>query len=354
MSREEPIIEPIIEPDLPIVDPHTHLWFIPPETLRLPPEQTGAVWLRVIEGLRRRSRYLFDELLADLTSGHNVRATVFVETHTMYRPDGPEAMKSLGEVEFANGVAAMSASGLFGAVRVCAGIVGAADLRLGDEVEPVLQAHRQAGGGRYRGVRNPAHYDADTSLFPSHAPAHLLLDPKFRAGFKWLRRFDLSFDVWIWEPQLPELIDLAQAFPDTRIVLNHMGGPLGIGHYAGRREQRFPLWRDNIRRLSRCQNVAVKLGGVGSTPIQGFDSFMADPPASSEQLSREWKPYIDTCIEAFEVDRCMFESDFPPGANTASYAVLWNAFKRLTKDASESQKAALFSGTATRFYRLDV
>jgi L-fuconolactonase len=346
--------EPIIEPNLPIVDSHHHLWKFPAGEISIPFAADDESWRRAVNGIRDSARYLFDEFLADLASGHNICATVFVEAHTMYRADGPEAMRSVGEVEFANGVAAMAASGLFGKARVCTGIVGGADLTLGDPVEEVLHAHIRAGGGRYRGVRIPAHYDADPALFPSYAVPGLLGEKRFRAGFKWLERLGLSFDVWIWEPQLAQLTDLARAFCDTQIVLNHVGGPLGSASYAGRREERFAFWRDNILELSKCSNVAVKLGGLGSTPLQGFESFMSDPPATSAQLAAQWKPYIETCIEAFGVERCMFESDFPPGRSSGSYRVLWNAYKRLAIGASKAEKASLFSGTAARIYRLEL
>jgi L-fuconolactonase len=354
MASQTDAVESIIEPDLPIIDPHHHLWFIPQATLDNAPEHADEVWRRVITGLRKNSRYLIDEFLADLKTGHNIRATVFIETHTMYRAHGPEYLKSTGEVEFANGVAAMAESGLFGDIKVCAAIVGAADLSLGDAVEEVLEAHIRAGGGRYRGVRNPAHYDADPNLFPTYARPHLLLDPAFRAGFKHLHKFDLSFDVWIWEPQLPELIDLARTFPGTQIILNHVGGPLGSASYAGKREERFHIWWANIQNLAQCPNVAVKLGGLGSTPIQGFKSFMADQPATSAELAVEWKPYIETSIEAFGVERCMFESDYPPGGGSGAYPVLWNAFKRIASGASADEKKALFSGTAAKIYRIDI
>jgi predicted TIM-barrel fold metal-dependent hydrolase len=179
------------------------------------------------------------------------------------------------------------------------------------------------------------------------------LDPTFRAGFKRLQPLGLSFDVFLLEPQLPELIDLARSFPETQIILDHVGTPMGIGRYAGRREERFPIWSDSIRALSRCANVAVKLGGLGM-PFGGFMSYRSTPPATSMQVAEEWRPYIDTCIDAFGVHRCMFESGFPMEMGTCTYPVLWNAFKRLAAGASVAEKAALFSETAKRIYRLDI
>jgi predicted TIM-barrel fold metal-dependent hydrolase len=356
ISKSQPFgpdkVEPIIEPALAIVDAHHHLWFLP-EAALAGMENQDSVGARALAPIfRRHARYLLDEFKADFNSGHNICASVFVDCHAMYRAKGPEAMKSVGEVEFVNGVAAMAASGIFGDVQVCAGIVGGVDLRLGDAVEEVLAAHVQAGGGRYRGVRSPIVYDEDQTILGAGVGAgHVLLDATFRSGFKCLHRFGLSFDAWLFEPQLPELIDLARAFPETQIILNHVGAPVGVGRYAGQREQRFPLWRERINALSRCANVTVKLGGLG-IPFGGF-SYGSTPPATSLQLAEEWKPYIETCIEAFGANRCMFESNFPVDSAACTYPVLWNAFKRLAAGASNHEKTALFSGTAMRVYRLE-
>jgi predicted TIM-barrel fold metal-dependent hydrolase len=348
------IAEAIIDPELDIVDAHHHLWFVNEQALEALDQADSILARGLAPNLRRHARYLFDELLADLHSGHNIRATVFVDAGAMYRANGPEELKSIGEVEFVNGVAAMAASGAFGDVKACAGIVGNVDLRLGDAVEEILRVHLQVGGGRYRGIRCSAltAHDADSTILGPRLP-HLLLDGRFRAGFKWLHTFGLSFDVFILEPQLPELIDLARAFPETQIVLNHVGTPVGVGRYAGKRGERFAIWRENIQTLSTCENVSVKLGGLG-LPLAGFQSFPSSSPASSVELAGEWKPYIETCIEAFGADRCMFESNFPIDSAVGTYAVLWNAFKRLAAGASKAEKTALFSGTATRVYRLDI
>jgi len=342
--------ETIIEPDLPIVDAHLHLWFLSQTLLAKMPADDP-----MLSAMKKMARYLFDELLADVTAGHNVRATVFVECNSMYRSAGLEKMKPVGEVEFANGIGAMGASGTFGDVKICAGIVGYADLRLGEEVEEVLLAQIAAGGARYRGVRNTTTSDPDTAgVFAPLAKIlpGILRDGKFRAGFKKLHPLGLSYDAIVLEPQLPDIIDLARAFPETQIILNHCGMPLGVESYTGKREERFPIWRDHMRTLAQCANVAVKLGGLAT--VSGFPSFNSYPPATSMQLAGEWKPYVETCIELFGAERCMFESDFPPTSATCSYAVLWNAFKRLASGCSQDEKTALFSGTATRIYRLDV
>jgi predicted TIM-barrel fold metal-dependent hydrolase len=345
--------EPIIEPDLPIVDPHHHLWFRPPAFLELLEPQQHFMVKMLLPTFRQHARYLFDEFLADLRGGHNVRATVYVEVHSMYKTTGPEELRSLGEVEFANGMAAMAASGLFGDIAMCAGIVGSVDLRLGDSVRDVLEAHIQAGGGRYRGIRaKDVVYDADPNILGSFSGGpHVMDDPRFRAGFKHLAPLGLSYDAWQLEYQLPELVDLAVTFPDTRIIVNHLGGLIGVGVYSGRAQERFARWSGNIRALSRCPNVSMKLGGLGM-PTCGLPTSSVSTPPSSAQLAAEWRPYIELCIEAFGVKRCMFESNFPVDGATASYPVIWNTFKRIVSGASPSEKAALFSETARRAYRI--
>lgn len=341
--------EEILEPDLPIIDPHHHLW--DRRMLPRPPEPVHPF----IKAIEPAQRYLLDELLADLNSGHNVRATVFLECRAMYRADGPEHLRCLGETEFVNGVAAMSASGVYGPTRACAGIVGNVDLQLGDRARDVLERQIAAGNGRFRGVRNSASSDPDPGVLGplvGRKPG-LYRDSAFRLGFKALAPLGLSFDAWLLEPQLPDVIELARAFPDTQIVLDHVGTPLGIASYRGKLPERFAIWRDNIRALARSKNVTVKLGGLAMA-FCNFPSFLSEPRAPSEQLAREWKPYIETCIEAFGADRCMFESNFPVDMGACTYAVLWNAFKRVATRYSDDEKAALFHGTAARVYKIDL
>jgi L-fuconolactonase len=323
--------EPVLEPELPIVDPHHHLW-----------ERPG--W-----------RFLLDDLLLDLNSGHNIVATVFMEARSMYRDHGPEEMKPVGEVEFANGVAAMSASGIYGKTKIAAGIVGHADLTLGSRVEPVLSALMRAGGDRFRGIRHGVSWDADPSIVNPASPARpgLLADKMFREGFAALSRLGLSYDVSLYHPQINQVADLAGAFPDSRIVLNHVGGVLGIGAYRGKRNEVFSRWAASIKAVAARPNVYVKLGGLGQgyTGL-GFDE-QAEPP-SSDMIAARYRPYVETCIEAFGASRSMFESNFPVDKISYSYPVIWNAFKLLAKGASGTEKADLFAGTAARFYRLDV
>jgi predicted TIM-barrel fold metal-dependent hydrolase len=322
--------EPILEPELRIVDPHHHLWDRP---------EVG--------------RYLLPDLLEDLGSGHNIVATVFLECRSMYRQEGPPALRPAGEVEFVNGVAAMSASGGYGATRICAGIVGHADLRLGSAAAPVLDALVAAGGGRMRGVRFISAHHPDPSAYSAMGsrPAGLLIDARVRAGFACLAPRGLSFDAWMYHTQLGELVDLARAFPEISIVLNHVGGALGLGPYAGRREAVFAEWRHGILALAACPNVHVKLGGLGMR-LFGFDMHEGELPPSSEALAAAWRPYVETCIEAFGVERAMFESNFPVDKASCSYQALWNAFKRIAAGYTAAEKAALFAETAARFYRL--
>jgi L-fuconolactonase len=260
----------------------------------------------------------------------------------------------VGETEFVNGFAAMSASGLYGPSRICAGIIGWADLMLGAAVQEVLEAHIAAGGGRLRGIRNTVCWDADASIPRSlrKTEAGMLLDPRFRAGMSRLAPLGLSFDVWLFHSQLGELADLAAAFPETTIVVDHLGGPLRIGRYASQRDEAFKVWAAGIKRLAGFPNVVIKLGGLGMH-VFGFELDHAPLPPGSELLARLWRPYIETCIDAFGPKRCMFESNFPVDKAAYGYVNGWNAFKRLTAGFSADEKAELFSGTARRVYRLD-
>lgn len=323
--------EPPLDPELPIIDAHHHLW-----------DRPG--W-----------RYLLDELLADIrASGHRVVGTAFMQCQTMYRPDGPPPLRPVGETEFVNGVAALAASGTRGEIRACAAIIGHADLRSGGGVEEVLHAHLAAGGGRFRGIRHITAWDADSGLMNplSAGSPGMLADGRFREGFACLAPLGLLFEAWLFHPQLPELADLARAFPETTIVLNHCGGVLGIGAYAGRREEVFQQWSRGIAELARCPNVHVKLGGLGMR-INGFGFERGDDPPGSEHLAATWRPYIQTCIEAFGAGRCLFESNFPVDKGSYGYGACWNAFKRLTRAANPSERDALFRGNAVALYRLE-
>jgi predicted TIM-barrel fold metal-dependent hydrolase len=267
-------VEAIIDPDLPIIDPHHHLWdrsMFVGTPLIVQPEHP---FQRVLDFA---ARYLLDEFLNDTNSGHNIKATVFLECHSMLKAEGEPETRYLGETQFVNGVAAMSASGVYGPTKVCAGIVGNVPLETGARAGALLDQHIAAGGGRFRGVRNAASWDADAAILGpiSRQPAGRYLDPKFREGFAELGKRGLSFDAWLLEPQLPDLIDLARAFPQTPIVLDHVGTPLGLASYKGKREERFDVWAKNIRELATCPNVYVKLGGL-AMDCTGFDWWCFD------------------------------------------------------------------------------
>lgn len=328
MAAEEPasLTETPLDPALPICDAHHHLWERPPD------------------------RYLLDDWLGDLRSGHNVVATVGVECGYGYRTGGPENLKPVGETEFLEAVASQAESDPSIEAKVVAAIVGFADLTLGDGVAAVLEAHRAASPTRFRGIRHSTTWDASGAL-RSDAPQGLLADARFRRGFAWLKKFDLSFDAWLYHPQLSELTDLARAFPDTTIVLNHLGAPLGIGPYAGKRDEVFQHWRRGIGELAACPNVAVKLGGLGSER-SGYDWHQRKDPPSSVEVAVALRPYFEWCIEKFGVERCMFESNFPVEKRANSYIVVWNAFKCITVRYSAAERAALFRDTAARVYRI--
>ena len=317
--------EPVLEPDLPIVDPHHHLW-----------DRPGG------------SRYLLDEVVADVAA-HNVRQTVFIECGSMYRGAGPDDLKPVGETEFAQGIAAQSASGGFGRTRVAAGIVGTADLLLGDRVPAVLEAQITASPQRFRGVRHRATGREVTPIpgLPGIRP-HLLLDPEFRRGFAHLRRYGLSFEVWVFHTDLGDVAELAAAFPDTPLVLNHLGGPILADADA---DAIFAAWREGIRAVAAHANVTVKLGGI-QMRVNGFGWHeRPDPPTSDDLIAtnRRWYEYA---IEQFGPQRCMFESNFPVDKSSCTYTVLWNQFKRLSAGFPTAERVAMFHDTAARFYRL--
>ena len=327
-------LEEALDPELPICDPHHHLWDRPARQ-----DRPG-------------NRYLLEELLQDIGEGHNIVQTVFVECRSMYKRDGPQEMQPVGETEFVQGIAAQSASGQYGATSVAAGIVGHADLTLGGDVAAVLETHIAASNNRFRGIRHSSTWDASAEIGSyMSSRKELLLNAKFREGFGCLQRYGLSFDAWLYHPQLPELADLARTYPDTQIIVDHIGGLLGTGPYAGKREEVFSQWKNGITELSACPNVVVKLGGLGM-PMCGFGWNERTTPPNSEELAEAMAPYYHWCIEQFGVERCMFESNFPVDKVSYSYTVMWNALKRISEDFSPSEKAALFHDTAVKVYRL--
>ena len=328
--------EDTLEPEMPICDPHHHFWDLRPRSI---PHQ----------------RYLLHDLNADIYSGHNVRSTVFVEARAMYRADGPEELRSVGEVEFVQGLAAASASGVYGPGRAAAAIVGHANLNLGDRVEPVLQALQAASPNRFRGIRHSVTWDPHPEIqnTSAHQAEHQLAGDAFRAGARVLSRMGLSLEAWLNHPQLAELADFAKAVPDLTIILNHIGGLMRIGPYANRDDEVLPDWRSGMAAVAACPNVVVKLGGIGM-PRAGFDWHTRETPIGSEELAEDTAPLINYCIEQFGPDRCMFESNFPPDKVSFSYNVMYNSFKRVTQGHSASERAAMFHDTAVRVYKINV
>ena len=328
--------EPPLEPGLPICDPHHHFWDF--RTARIPYQ-----------------RYLLHELAADITSGHNVRSTVFIEARAMYRADGPEEMRPVGEVEFVQGLAAASASGLYGPGRAAASIVGHADLNLGARVEPVLEALRAASPSRFRGIRHSVTWDPHPEVenTAAHNRQGQLAGDEFRAGARVLARMGLSLEGWLYFPQLPELAEFARAVPDLPIILNHIGGLLRVGPYANRDSEVLATWRSGVAAVAACPNITIKLGGIGM-PRTGFDWHARGKPIGSEELAASMAPFLTYCIEQFGPTRCMFESNFPVDKVSYSYGVMYNAFKRLSKGYSAAERAAMFHDTAVRVYRIAV
>jgi predicted TIM-barrel fold metal-dependent hydrolase len=321
--------EPVLEPDLPIVDAHHHLWDRP------------------------ENRYLFFDFLDDLKAVHDIRATVFMECGAMYHSEGPAELRPLGETEFATGASAMSASGTYGSAKICSAIVGFGDLLLGEHLAPVLERHKAVAGERFRGIRHIAAWHADPTARGSMAtpPPGLLGDAQARRGLGALKRLGLHFETYVYHTQLGELAALARDCPDLIIVANHLGGPIGIGPYADKRDEVFRDWREGIRELARCPNVRIKLTGLGMR-VMGFGFGAGHRPPSSAELAAAWAPYVGTAIEAFGASRALFGSNFPVEKGSCSYRVLWNAFKRIVAGASPDEKTALFSGTASALYRL--
>lgn len=335
-SRNMPVVRPewlalrqeaALDPALPIVDAHHHLWNIP------------------------QSPYFLRDLKADATAGHNIRASIYIEAHMGWREAGPAVLRPIGETEFV-----LSEIARYGdAGGLCAGIVGSADLALGAAVRPVLEAHLTAGQGRFRGLRvRAAHHDHPELQGPAGSPAAgYLAQPAVRHAVQIMGRMGLVLDVWVYQTQLAEVGDLAAACPGTRMVLNHVGGVLGIGPFAERRREGFEAWRAALRPLAAYPNLFVKLGGLGM-PRVGFAFAEHVEPPGSEELARAWKPYIETCLEIFGPRRCMFESNFPVDKGQCSYGVIWNCFKRLVKGATPDEQAALFHDTACDVYNLEV
>ena len=329
------VVEDAIEPDLPICDPHHHFWN-----------------LRTTAHLRN-PRYILQDLVADTSSGHNIVSTVFIECRQEYRTEGPDDFKCVGETEFVTGLAEASAAGATGAMKAAAGIVGHANMLLGERARPVLEAHMEAARGRFCGIRHTASWDASTEVRDGYMkpPPGLYLLPEFRNGVNELAKLGLTFDAWCYHPQVPDVTSLARACPDTTIVMDHLGGPLGLGPYGERRDDVFRQWQGVIRDLASCPNVIIKLGGI-QMDVNGFHWEDRPLPPTSEQLAEATRPYHEFALEQFGVDRAMFESNFPVDKLSCGYGVLWNSFKRIAAGASAEDKAKLFHDNAVRVYSI--
>lgn len=322
--------EDALDPDRKIIDPHHHFWDRP------------------------QSRYILDDLNADTGEGHNIVATVFVECGSMYRADGPTHMRPIGETEYVNGIAAQSASGQYGDMRAALGIVGHADLQLGDAVDEVLEAHIAAAPDRFRGIRHATVWEEHDVLPRGRGQDGTLTEkPNFREGLRRLAKHNLSFDAWFYHPQIPAFTDLCRSAPETTIILDHFGGPVGVGPYAGTHADYYDKWKADIAELAKCENVHAKLGGINMA-INGFGWEDLDKPASSEEIAARTRDYYLHTIDCFGPERCMFESNFPVDKVSCGYGVLWNVLKRIGDGFSDSEKDSLFFGTAKKVYRLDI
>lgn len=321
--------ERIVEPDLDIVDCHHHLWDMP------------------------GNRYLLDEAMVDFRSGHKIVASVHMQCHSMYRTDGPPALRPVGETEFAAGIAQRVEHDTHGAMKLCAGIVGTTDLMLGERAAPVLEAHLQAGGARFKGIRPSVAWHESPEVRALDIAPHILMEKQARAAIACLDRLGLSLDVWVFFTQLDELLDVCRAFPNLTVIVNHAGGQVGIGPYADKRDEVFAVWRAKLDALAQCPNVYVKLGGLAMR-YSGFAFNTLPAPPSSDLLVEKWRPTLEACIEAFGPSRCMFESNFPIDRGMCNYPVLWNAYKKFSRQYSPDERRRLFVGTAADAYRLTV
>jgi L-fuconolactonase len=325
--------EPVLDPDRPIIDPHHHLW------------------------RRPGFDYLLDDLWADTGSGHRIEMTVFVECGASYRDAGPEHLRPVGETEFVRAIAEASARGAVhagsrSAARI-SGIVGRADLTLAERVEEVLAAHEVAGGGLFRGIRHAGARDPhpEALTIPGRAPEGLYGRADFRAGMKRLGALGYTYDTWHYHHQNRDFAALARAVPDTPMVLDHFGTPLGVGPYAGRREEIFEAWRRDIEEIAACPNVVAKLGGL-AMPDNGFGWDRASRPPTSDEFVAAQSRYYLHAIDAFGPARCMFESNFPVDKRSLPYAVLWNGLKKIAARFTDEEQDLMFRATAARVYRL--
>ncbi len=318
--------EEAIEGDLEIVDAHHHLW----------ESRLGA--------------YTLDDLCVDTASGHRVVQTVFIDCGASYFETGPDHLRPIGETRY---VARAATESERRPGATIAAIVGHADLTLGPAVAEVLEGHLVEAGDRFRGIRHSGARADDPAVPTSRVrpPPDLYRDETFQHGAATLAAMGLSFDAWQYHPQLDMVGDLARAVPDLTIVVNHLGGPIGVGRYAESPEDVRAELRGGLTRLARHDNVVLKIGGIGMTRF-GAAWHHRDQPPTSQQLLGRWGDDIWFAIDTFGPSRCMFESNFPVDGETTPYVVLWNTFKRASAGYSPDERAELFAGTARRVYRI--
>ena len=325
--------EAILDPDIPIIDAHFHLFDHP------------------------QLRYMFDEYLEECRAGHRIVASVYVETPAFSRNSGPEMLRPLGEMEFANGVGAMSDSGHYGPLRVCAAIVGHADLRFGAQIDELFAQAHAIAPGRFRGVRQSVmEHPSDAPwkyFFSGRPPAGIYHHPRFREGFARLAPNGLTFDATGFHLQVPDILALADAFPETTIILNHMTVAMGLEMNPQQQAALFQEWRAGLHQAAKRPNILCKVGGLGM-PFWGLGLETRSEPAGYMDIARIWRPFVETAIEAFGASRCMMESNYPPDSRSCGFVTLWNALKAIVASCSHQEKADLFHATAARTYRIDL
>jgi len=315
--------EDVLAPLQSILDCHHHLWD------------------------RSEGRYGAAELMADVGTGHDVRASLYVQCRTGYRTDGPEELRPVGEV-------ACVLDWTRGQAYFPAGIVAMADLQLGDSVRPALDALAEAGQGRVKGIRNTTAWHADPAVRsnPNPPPEGLLRTDAFRDGARAVAGQGLCLDIWAYQTQLDEVRALAEAVPDLTVVVDHCGGPLGVGQHDRFDPMNFRAWRRALAAVAALPNTRVKIGGFG-LGVFGWRYAEEAAPPHSETLARDWRPWVDTCLDLFGPSRAMFESNFPVDKGQVGYRTLWNAFKRLAAPLSRDERDALFWRSAAQTYGID-
>lgn len=326
--------EPAIAPHIPIIDAHMHFF------------EDGFL-------VDMFGRMMPEEFVSEIDKGgHNVAATVYVEALWRYRTWGPESLRRVGEIETVEAIARYYDKRPDGASKLCAGIVGSANLDVGEAIVPILEAQIEASPTRFCGVRDSLMSDPSLERAHIRMPMDASRQPEFRKAFAHLQPLGLSFDACILHTQVDQLVELARAFPETTIICNHVATPLGVGRFEGKRAEVFAEWKKGMIELGKCENIIMKLGGLGFRWVN-LDLSGAKLPPNSERLAQAFEPYINHAIDAFSPERCMFESNFPVDGETFGYGTMWNAFKRVVQAFSHEEQLAMFYGTAKRAYKLD-